>query len=306
MYHFIVNVNSKSGKGLHTWIEVKEELDKRHIEYLCYFTKYIGHAKELAAEVCNKNKGIKTIIVLGGDGTMDEVVNGVPMLDEIIFGYIPTGSSNDFARSLKISTDALTALNQILNPSHFDYLDIGEVTFDQEKTVRFCVSSGVGFDAAVCDETFRTPLKKVLNRFGFGKLTYIIICIKQLLFSEFMNGYVIKEDGSVVHYKNMLLLTSMIHRYQGGGVEMCPGTDPRDGLLSVCLVHDLNRLKALCILPSLSVGKHTKFKGVETFKCKRIKLHVDQPHFLHHDGECPGRFTDFEVICQPKKIRVIL
>lgn len=306
MYHFIINANSKSGKGIRTWTTVKNELDSRHVDYICYFTKHKNHAITLAKEICEQNNGIKNIVVLGGDGTMNEVVNGITSIDDVILGYIPTGSSNDLARSLKLPKDPLECLNHILFPTHFDFLDIGIVSMKDNEERKFCVSNGVGFDAAVCEETFHSSLKKKLNKLGLGKLTYIIIALKQLFSSAFMDGSVTKDDGTVITYHNIFLITSMIHKYEGGGHRICPNADPRDGKLSICLVHDLNKIQILFLLPFLVIGQHTKFKGVETFDSRFIKIHLKTPFYLHLDGECPGKYTDIKVTCLSKQLRIIL
>lgn len=305
MYHFIINANSRSGKGIRTWTTVKNELDNRHVDYICYFTKHKNHATTLATEICEQNNGIKNIVVLGGDGTMNEVVNGITF-DDVILGYIPTGSSNDLARSLKLSKDPLVCLNHILFPTHFDFLDIGVISMKDNEERKFCVSTGTGFDAAICEETFHSSLKKKLNKVGLGKLTYVIIALKQLFSSPFMVGTVTKADGTVITYHDTLLITSMIHRYEGGGLPFCPKADPRDGKLSICVVHGLNKLQVLFLLPALVLGQHTKFKGVDTYDSSSIKIQLEQPFFVHLDGECPGKYSDIKVNCLPKRLRIIL
>lgn len=306
MYHFIINANSRSGKGIRIWTCVKSELDNRHIDYICYFTKYKNHANTLATEICEENHGIKNIVVLGGDGTMNEVVNGIISFDDVLLGYIPTGSSNDLARSLKLPKDPIECLNHILYPTHFDFLDLGVLTMNTKEERKFCVSTGVGYDAATCEETFHSPLKKTLNKIGLGKLTYLLIALKQLIFSPFMEGNVTREDGTVTTYHKMLLVTSMIHKYEGGGMRICPNADPRDGILSVCLVHGLSRIQVLFLLPTLIFGIHANFKGVEIFDCHTLKIHLESPFHVHLDGECPGKYTDLTVSCLPKRLRIIV
>lgn len=306
MYHIIINANSRSGKGIRIWTTVKNELDNRHIDYICYFTKHKDHAITLTTQICEQNHGIKNIIVLGGDGTMNEVINGMTSFDDVILGYIPTGSSNDLARSLKLPKDPIECLNHILLPTHFDFLDIGVLSMNDKVERKFCVSTGVGFDASICEETFQSPLKKKLNKLGLGKLTYIIIALKQLFKSKFMEGYITNIDGTVIRYHNILLITSMIHKYEGGGMRISPKADPRDGKLSICLVHGLSRLQVLFLLPTLLFGKHTNFKGVESFDCNSLKIHLETPFYVHLDGECPGKYTDLKITCLPKRLRIIL
>jgi diacylglycerol kinase family enzyme len=129
MYHFIINPKSSSGKGIKYWRTVKSELDNKLVSYTATFTRYPGHATEIARQICESNADIKNIVILGGDGTVNEVINGIQNYKEVLLGYIPSGSSNDLARSLKIPKDPLKALSNILKPTKFKYLDHGMITF---------------------------------------------------------------------------------------------------------------------------------------------------------------------------------
>jgi diacylglycerol kinase family enzyme len=171
---------------------------------------------------------------------------------------------------------------------------------------KFAVSTGIGFDAAICEEALRSNIKKVLNIFGLGKLTYIIIALKQLLSCPFMEGEVTIDDTITTSYQKILLITSMIHKYEGGGMQIAPAANPFDGKLSVCLVHGLSKIRVLFVLPALLFGKHVKFKGVKTFDCNTLEINIHKPAIVHVDGECPGSFQQLKVSCTPKQLRIIL
>lgn len=308
MYHFIINPKSSSGRGIRFWWVVKDELDKQKIEYNAVFTKHMGHATELARQICEENAGIKNIVILGGDGTVNEVMNGIDHFDEVLIGYIPSGSSNDLARSLKIPKDPLEALSHILKPTKFKYLDHGVINFlDKEQAPRrFTCSSGMGYDASVCLEVQESPLKKSLNRFGAGKFVYIAIAIKQVLAASQMSATVIVDGVEKGPYKKVLLISNMIHKYEGGGLLMAPGADPTDGLLTVTLVHGLSRAKVFVLLPTIFTGKHIKHKGVETFHCSEIEIKTDINCAVHTDGEVPAVCSHIKVGCVHEQIRMIL
>lgn len=308
MYYFIINPKSSSGRGIKYWWTVKKELDERQITYTELFTKHTGHATELTRQLCDNNSGIKNLIILGGDGTVNEVLNGITNDSDVLLGYVPSGSSNDLARSLRIAKDPIEALNHILRPINFKYLDYGEMTFPGSDLParKFACSSGIGYDANVCNEVQASPLKKRLNRFGAGKFIYIAIAIKQLIRAEHLDATVIVDSNKKVHYKNVLLISSMIHKYEGGGLKMAPDADPCDGKLSVCLVHGIPTLKAFLLLPTIFTGKHINHKGVETFHCKEIEVMTNKETSVHTDGEVPAVCSHIKVHCIPKKIRMIL
>jgi len=308
MYHFIINPKSSSGKGIRYWWIVKSELDKKQVSYTASFTRYPGHAIEIASQICSREDGIKNIVILGGDGTVNEVINGIPNYKDVLLGYIPSGSSNDLARSLGIPKDPIKALSNILKPSKFKYLDHGRITFIDNAAAprKFACSSGMGYDATVCLEVQASPLKKRLNRFGAGKLVYLAIAIKQLLINKAADGTVIVDGKKMDTYQKILLVSCMIHKYEGGGLLMSPSADPTDGKLSVCLVHGLNRFKVILMLPMLLIGKHTYFKGVEAFNCLDIEINMSQDTAIHTDGEVPAVCSHIKVSSVPEQIRMIL
>ncbi len=308
MYHFIINPKSSSGKGIRYWWTVKSELDSRQIPYTANFTKQEGHASSLAEQICSKYSGIKNIVVLGGDGTLNEVINGITDYDQILLGYIPSGSSNDLARSLRIPKDPLKALENVLKPTRFKYLDYGIISFPEakDKPRKFCCSSGIGYDAEVCVEVQASPLKKRLNRFGAGKLIYLAIAIKQLMTLKAIDVTLHADGTKKGTYQNVFLMSAMIHKYEGGGLMIAPAADPTDGKLSVCLAHGLGRMKALLLLPTLVFGKHVKFKGIETFHCHNLEIIANREAAVHTDGEVPAISSHIKINCEQGRIRMIL
>jgi diacylglycerol kinase family enzyme len=98
----------------------------------------------------------------------------------------------------------------------------------------------------------------------------------------------------------------MIHKFEGGGLLMSPDADPTDGKLSVCLVHGLSRIKAILLLPMLLIGKHIYFKGVESFNCMDIEIHMNCETAVHTDGEVPAVCSHIKVSNIPEQIRMIL
>jgi lipid kinase, YegS/Rv2252/BmrU family len=308
MYHFIINPKSSSGKGIKYWWTVKSELDRLKITYTAAFTKHMGHATILAGKLCNEYPGIKNIVVLGGDGTFNEVINGIPDFKDVLLGYIPSGSSNDFARANHIPKDPVLALSRILKPTRFKYLDIGEVTFFDGITTprKFACNSGIGYDANVCNEVQSSPLKKLLNKIGAGKFVYFAIAFKQLITIKPLNATVIIDGIKKETFKKVLLVSSMIHKYEGGGLLMAPQANPCDGKLSICLVHGLSRIRALLLLPTIITGSHIKFKGVEAFDCKNIEVITNSNTSVHTEGEIPSVCSHIKVRCIPGQIRMIL
>ena len=179
MLYFIINPHSRSGQGGAVWKEVERTMISSGLPYKVSYTSYPGHAIRLAAEIPSGTQPEPNLIaVLGGDGSLNEVLNGAHLSPYTIIGYLPTGSGNDFARGMHLPIDAKKALTHIIHPSYTDTLDFGSTTYgNQENARRFLVSSGIGYDAAVCHRINTSKLKKVFNCFHLGKLAYVILGI---------------------------------------------------------------------------------------------------------------------------------
>ena len=94
MLYFIVNQKSRSGKGAKIWKEAEQVLQQSHIPYRAWTTEYEGHARELAQKICKQKDTEISLVAVGGDGTANEVINGITDFARVRFGMIPTGSGN--------------------------------------------------------------------------------------------------------------------------------------------------------------------------------------------------------------------
>lgn len=311
MYHIIINPASRSGKGLKIWKEQLEPiLLREEIPFRSYCSKQAGEVSEIVRELCCHAKQTSdanhlNLIILGGDGTINEALQGMDDSTDITLGYIPTGSSNDFARDLKIPRQSIAALNFILHNGTAHPMDLGTITYEDGQKRRFIVSTGIGYDAAVCEEVQRSKMKAFCNKIGLGKLTYLGIALKQLFVTKAVSATITLDDQPPIEMKRMLLITSMLHRYEGGGFMFCPTADASDGLLNLCAVSDLPKLLILFALPTAFWGKHYIFRGIDAYTAARIKIDVSVPCWVHTDGEVRRQTTSYTIECNPGAIRVI-
>ena len=303
MYAFIVNPNSRSGLGQKIWMELEKILKEKNIEYQVYFTKRPGHASELATQVCDTDAD--TLVVLGGDGTIGEVVEGIRDLTKLTLAYIPIGSGNDFARSMKITKNPKEALLHILNPTDYAYINVGLLKTPKLNR-RYAVSSGIGFDADVCyHNNLSSKLKRFLNKCKLGKLSYTAIALHLLLTSKPKAMSVTLDDRETIIFPKVYFVAAMNQRYEGGGFEFCPKADPKDNLLDIIVVSGLSKFKILCLLPTAYKGKHTRFKGIYTYQCKNATIESVQVLPVHTDGEADLRCDYVTFTLEPDRIRFI-
>lgn len=306
--YFIVNPGSRTGHGHQLWKTLETKLAAAGMDYEVAFTSGAGDAKRIAEKICAEHPESKRVIVCGGDGTANEAVNGLSGYANITFGYVPTGSSNDLARGLKIPQDPEEALERIIHPTNFTSVDHGIVEFlDAEGGSRkFAVSSGIGYDADICYEADRSSLKKFLNKIHLGKLIYYLLGIK-LIFTNKRSEVTVTVDGTQkMHFKGLLFAAAMNTLYEGGGMPMAPEADPTDGKVSVCLLHDISRLKHIRLMPTILNATHVKHKGVTVVTCKTLEIQADRPLVIHTDGEFAGKHDHVRFSCVPEQIRMML
>lgn len=284
-YDFIINPESRSGLGEMTWKMIEPELKKQRVRYRVHMTAKRKDAGKIAEELTSDGRE-HTLVVLGGDGTLNEVVNGIRDPEKITLGYIPIGSSNDFARGLRLPKDPMDALEAVLHPGKVIRMDVGVIS-DGTRSRRFLVSAGIGFDAAVCHEVCVSRWKVILNRLGLGKLSYAVVALDRLAKDRPAHLALTMEDGSRREFPGTCFAAFMNLPYEGGGFRFCPGASPEDGLLDVIVAHGLSVPKILCLLPLAFGGKHTGSKGITILKCRSVRVEADTPLPLHTDGE-PG------------------
>ncbi|MDO4187461.1 MAG: diacylglycerol kinase family lipid kinase [Lachnospiraceae bacterium] len=304
MLHIVYNPQSSTGNGKKVFLQVEKVLIEENVEYKVYETTGAGSAKMYAKDITSDDSN-DVIIVIGGDGTLNEVFNGIKDYSKVTLGYIPSGSGGDFARDLKISTDPEKAIRSILHPKEYKIMDVGNLT-NAECNKRFCVSAGIGFDAAVCHEALHSKLKIWLNKVKLGKLTYVVIALKQILSTKKHGCTIILDDARKIKFDHFYFVTTMIHRYEGGGFMFCPKAKYDDGLIDVCVASNISKLKVLCLMPLAYKGKHTKFKGIETYTAKKIQIFSDEKLPIHTDGEYAGVEDELVVTLCSKQIRVII
>lgn len=307
-FEFIVNPKARSGMGEAVWKSLEPELIKRGIKYRSYLTKGRRDGERIAGQI-TADDGEHILVVLGGDGTVNETINGIRDPRKVIFGYIPIGSSNDFARGMGIPKEPQKALEKVLACRRLAEMDIGTVarkSGGKQKIKRFAVSAGMGFDAAVCHEVCVSPWKVILNRIGLGKLSYAAVAFDRLKKDRPVRMEFTFPDGSRRVFEKTYFAAFMNLRYEGGGFKFCPKADYGDGMLDVIVVHDISPLKILLLLPTAFLGKHTMFRGVTILRCAGCSLQTGAPVALHTDGEPVFLRRKIETGVLAEKLRVII
>lgn len=305
-YYFIVNPASRSGQGLKLWHRLLPDIRQSGIDYRVYFTKKQFSAEHYAAHITGNLTAPVVLIVMGGDGTLNETVNGISNHALVTLGYIPTGSSNDFSRAHGSGKNSSEALHQILLGQTIQMIDIGQVQAGKHLTKKFIVSAGIGYDAAVTTGCNRSRLKKGLNMFHLGKLSYLLVGAKQL-FTRKTETMTVSFDGRAPQtFRKVFFISVHNHRYEGGGFAFAPKADPSDGMLDVCIIEGLGVLRLIPVLLASAFGAHIHFRGVHNVRCRFVSVIANSAQQIHADGEDCGQHRLFEAECLSEKLRVII
>lgn len=268
MYDILVNPTSGKGKSLIALKTVEVALKQKEIDYKIHMTEYPHHETEI---VTSLNKGENTnLIVLGGDGTFNEALNGITDFEKIIVGFIPCGTGNDYVKSTNVPKDTLKALNLILQDN------IGYTDFIQLDDKRALNCAGAGMDV---DVLVRYNTMKAFK----GKIKYYASLIDVLLHLRF-HKMKINIDG-VETEKSLFIAAIANGKYFGGGMPISPYSDTNDGFFNVVLVNEIKPSKVFGMLLKFLKGKHITEPCTETFTAKEITITLLDEGKTQVDGE---------------------
>ena len=287
-YCLIANRTSGSGSAGAYIDRVKELLTARGADFEVRETQRPGHATALAKAAVDE--GFDVIAVVGGDGTLRETAMSVVHTDRIL-GLLPCGTGNDYARALRIPTDREAAVDILLN-GETRVVDAGMAN-DQV----FFNIAGFGFDVDVLDytEEFKPKCKN-------GETAYRLGLLKALFGLKLRKTTLTFPDGTME--KNVLMAAAGVGTHFGGGMNVLPESDMSDGLLDVCIAHDVTRLKLLKLFPRFNKGKHIGMPVITYRKTTEVSVVCDPVSRIEVDGErMDGTPVTFRVLPGALKVR---
>ncbi|MCM3673608.1 hypothetical protein M3699_06860 [Peribacillus simplex] len=175
MKRCIVNPMAGNEESLKIWKKAEEILKSKAVPHEVFFTREKGHASRLTKEILSGTNLDTRMIAVGGDGTINEMINGAIGFPHAIIGSLAAGSGNDYVRGIQ-KTESLEEALSLFQDNAFSAIDIGQ--FETDGKVGYFVNSlGMGIDAEISDEADRSPLKKWFNFVRAGKLIYLFIFI---------------------------------------------------------------------------------------------------------------------------------
>jgi len=300
--YVIKNGNPASLNSQQVWKRAEKILKKEAILYSVFVTKYAGHAKVIAEDLLRETSIRTLLLVVGGDGTMHEVINGAAPYPHAIVACIPAGSGNDYARGVQKTLNVKEAIKLIQKPDEASRIDLGQMQSKGNKCY-FMNSLGLGFDASICEVVNRSKWKPQFQKWKLGKFIYLYYFLKQLfIFKPF--SLQVEVDGRHEEYDHVWLIVVANQPYFGGGLKVSPNSTTNDGKFHVLVVNNLSARMFLLVFATIFWGGHLRLsKWVRHFTCNEIKLETEQTVPIQADGEVIGdSIISAKII--PKKLLV--
>lgn len=272
----IINPSASRGRALRAWSRVRDLVASHGLTFTEAFTERRMHAWEIAHDAASQ--GYTLIVAAGGDGTVNEVINGlmqVPQPARPALAVLPGGTGNDFARGIGTPQRADLAVQALVNGTR-KRVDVGRVN-DRY----FGGISGVGFDAEAARQANEWP------RWVGGTALYVGAILKMLATYSPVDAR-ITIDGHAQSLR-MFLLAAANTKWYGGGMFMAPHAEMDDGRLAVVYARDLGKLETLALLPKVYSGRHLLHPKVSHTTADEIRVESDTPLSIHADGEIVGR-----------------
>jgi diacylglycerol kinase (ATP) len=301
---FVVNPASSNGKTRRRWPEIKNILDTRGFDYDFRWTGGPWEAAEITRD--SLKEGFSVVVAVGGDGTLNEVVNGFFLVDEETrnrgsLGVISMGTGSDFIRTVGIPRDIPGAVTRLAKGNR-SLLDVGLARFSRADGSRgeryFLNVADVGMGGETALRVNSTS--KALG--GFLSFLWGVIVSISLYKNKEMTLVI---DGEVTWQGRYVSVAMGNGRFFGGGMKITPQAMPADGLLDVTILPDFSKPMLFWSLPKVYSGRHLDIEGVKYTRGSKIALTSPEVVLLETDGEMPGQLP-VEVEVLPRALQVIL
>ena len=271
-------VNSRSKKSLNELNKIERVLQGKKLPYRVLRTSKKTNAKVLMNEIHGAE-----LIVIGGDGTINEVINNYHGKEIIYLAY---GSGNDLARSIEFKKDI--EISRLLESKRFIEYDVGVVN-DR----KFCSGFDIGFNADIIKRANGSKLKKYL-----GKYIYLLQGVIGILMLKKYKAKISWDSGEITTDK-LYLLNAMIQPYEGGGIKFAPNATGQDGKLHIMIMENMSLATFVYNYLCLLLKKHNKMRKVKQITTDRLAIKTNQRYF-QIDGELINNTEQLNVGCISK------
>ncbi len=301
-WYIIVNPAAGNGVGAKLWRHIQPRLQHQLPNSVFNFSERSGHAIELAMEAIRR--GYRHLIGVGGDGTNNEIINGILKQREvaafdITYALLPVGTGNDWVRTHHIPRqleqwlDMLAAGKTMLH-------DVGSVQYfngNRQQQRYFVNVAGMAYDAFVT--SYAERYKKWITH----KILYLLLVVACLFKYRLPKAKIFFDERSDEDF--YYTINVGITRYSGGGMQLVPHADPTDGLLALTLARQVTKLSILFNIWRFYNGTLHRHPKIDIFQATKIRVESDEPIGVEADGELLG-VTPVEFSTLPKSLRIVV
>jgi len=289
-FFLIVNLIAGHGRCKEIFPEVQKALDRYHVEYDLHYTNEPEEATDVAR--MGIEAGFTHIVAVGGDGTVNEVANGVVGSDAVL-AVIPAGTGNDFIRMTGIPSDHRKAV-ELLTRGHERTIDVGRVGAERY----FVNGLGIGIDAQVAQDVLKMERMR-------GAAAYLYAAMREVF--RFPAFSVDLEGSDWTEEKTCISLGFANGKYTGGGFKLAPLAEIDDGKIDIAAIGDFPKLERLIRLPQARKGEHLKLSRVSYHQDVQVSVSSEAKLIAHIDGE-PYKLPTggFSVSVAPKALSVLV
>lgn len=305
----IVNPKSAAGATESRWAEIAADFRTHFGAFQVAFTKTHGDGVRLAKR--GAQQGRKFIIACGGDGTINEVANGILESGaDIELGILPSGTGGDFRKTLGMKTE-IRENARFLRDGRTKKIDVGRVTFqnfENETVSRYFLNvASFGLSASIIENVkSATALKWLPHDLLRGKASFALSTLQEVLDLEFKTVRV-KIDEKEEKNLNTINFCVCNSRYFGGGMKIAPNAKINDGFFDIVNIGDIKTAKILLNAYTLYRGTHLSLPEVKSTLAKTVEVYSADHKDIHIeiDGELPGKLpVKFEILPEFLKVRV--
>jgi len=287
IWKVIINPHAGGCTDSLVWEQILIQLNHAEISFVYEVSEYPQHIFKIVQQ--SIIDGYRKFIIIGGDGSLNEAVNGINKQSdvsplEITTAQIPLGTGNDWLKTHNLPTDSMQMIQKI-KTENSSYQDIGFVTYQDNTGINtnyFINVAGMGFDAYVVLNTSGKKEKKTRSKFS-----YLFSLFRSLMSYKCLPAR-IYLDGNEVFYGNLFSFNVGIGKYNGGGMMQVPDAIPDDGLFDLTVFRKMSKFKVLFHVKDLYDGSFKTMKEVSIFRGKDLVFHSDHPISLECDGELLG------------------
>ncbi|MBA2742202.1 MAG: diacylglycerol kinase family lipid kinase [Actinobacteria bacterium] len=295
---FLVNPASAGGSTGRRWPQIAHRCAALGLHGDALLSEEPGHLTALAREAVQG--GASLLVVVGGDGSVNEVVNGVADLEGFDLAVLPRGTGWDFVRTYGISRSLEDAVATAL-AGNVRTIDLGLVSFrtwaGAEGRSYFANVASAGISGAIARRA--NEASKALG----GKISYYWSTLA--VFVGWQTGELRVSIDDEIRGGRMIDVMVANGRFLGGGMMMCPEAEPDDGVFDVMLIGDVTKRDLLFVLPKTYRGKHLPHPRLELIRGRVVSVDADEPLPIQLDGEQPGTTpARFEIVPRALRLRV--